>query len=41
MELKELIFIPRGDGVLRYQGTLCVPDVDDLRSQIFEEDHGS
>ena len=29
------------DGVLRYQGRLCVPKVDGLRDQILEEDHGS
>ena len=39
MELKELVlcklnkfFSIRGDGVLRYQGRLCVPNVDDLRN---------
>jgi len=30
-----------GDGVLRYQGRLCVPDVDGLREKILEEAHGS
>ena len=30
-----------GDGILRYQERLCVPDVDDLRKQIMEEAHGS
>ena len=30
-----------GDGVLRYQGRLCVPNVDGLRNQILEEAHGS
>ncbi|TMW96356.1 hypothetical protein EJD97_007501 [Solanum chilense] len=46
MELKELIlrkfndsFPQGGDGVLKYQGRLCVPDVDDLRRKIFEEAH--
>ena len=29
------------DGVLRYQGRLCVPDVEHLRKQIVEEAHGS
>ena len=29
------------DGVLRYQGRLCVPDVDGLRDRILEEAHGS
>ena len=32
---------PRGDGQLRYQGRLCVPDVADLRGQILEEAHVS
>ena len=27
--------------MLRYQGRLCVPDVDDLRGMILEESHGS
>ena len=32
---------PRGgDGVLRYQGRLCAPKVDDLRNCILEEAHG-
>ena len=31
----------KGDGVLRYQGRLCVPNVEDLRKQILEEAHGS
>ena len=26
--------------MLRYQGRLCVPDVDGLRDRIFEEAHG-
>ena len=30
-----------GDTVLRYQGRLCVLDVDSLRGQILEEAHGS
>ena len=44
MELKESVlrksnecFSQGGYGVLRYQGMLCVPDVDDLRGQILEE----
>ena len=48
MELKESVlnkynesFSQRGDGVLRYQGRLCVPNVDDLRRQIMEEAYGS
>ena len=28
------------DGVLRYQWQLCVPNVDDFRNRILEEDHG-
>ena len=27
--------------MLRYQGILCVPDVDDLRNRVLEEAHGS
>ncbi|WMV46376.1 hypothetical protein MTR67_039761, partial [Solanum verrucosum] len=30
-----------GDGVLKYQGRLCVWDVDGLREKILEEAHGS
>ena len=30
----------RGDCVIRYQGILCVPDIEDLRKQIPEEAHG-
>ena len=30
-----------GDGVLRYQGRLCVPKVDELWDQILEEAHES
>jgi len=48
VELKESVlkksvevFSQRGDGVLRYQGRLCVPDVDGLREQILEEAHSS
>ena len=48
MELKEFVLIKlnesfslRGDGVLRYQQRLCVPDVDGLRDRILEEAHGS
>ena len=46
MELKDSVFgkfvetfSQEGDGVLRYQGRLCVPDVDDLRMKILEEAH--
>ena len=48
MELKESFlgklnesFSFEGDGVLRYQGILCVPNVDVLRDRILEEAHGS
>ena len=48
MELKESVlgklnesFSLRWDGVLRYQGRLCVPNVDDLRNRILEKAHGS
>ena len=30
-----------GGGALRYQGSLCVPNVDDLRNRILNEAHGS
>ena len=33
-------YFPKGDGVLRYKGTLCVSDVDNLRGRILEEAHG-
>ena len=29
------------DGLLRYQGSLYVPDIDDLRRQILGKAHGS
>ena len=47
MELQKFVLsklndlFSRGDGVLRYQGWLCVPDVDNLSSKILEEDHWS
>ena len=48
MELKESVlsksnesFSQGRDGVLMYQGKLCVLDVVDLRSEILEEAHGS
>ncbi|WMV18993.1 hypothetical protein MTR67_012378 [Solanum verrucosum] len=48
VELKEFVlkrsveaFSQGGDGVLRYQGQLCVPDDDGLREQILEEAHSS
>ncbi|WMV50558.1 hypothetical protein MTR67_043943 [Solanum verrucosum] len=41
VELKEVVlkksvkdFSQGGDGVIRYQGRLCVPNVNDLREQI-------
>ena len=44
MELKELVLIKPnesfslgGDGVLRYQGRLCIPNVNGLRIQILEK----
>ena len=30
-----------GDGVLRYEGRVCVPNIDDLRSRIIDKAHGS
>ena len=48
MELKESVlgmlnqsFSLRGDGVLRYLGRLCVPNVDRLRNRILKEAHVS
>ena len=48
MDLKESVFGKMnesfslgGDGVLKYQGRLCVPDVEGLRVQILTEAHGS
>ncbi|WMV58293.1 hypothetical protein MTR67_051678 [Solanum verrucosum] len=48
VELKEMVlrksdetFSEGGDDVLRYQGPLCVPNVDDLRDQIFSDAHSS
>ena len=49
MELKEFVLgklnesfsLGGGDGVLRYQGKLCVHNVDGLRNRILEETHGS
>ena len=47
MELKEQVFFKyseafflRWDGVLRYQGRLCVPNVNGLRKRILEKYHG-
>ncbi|KAH0739661.1 hypothetical protein KY290_038366 [Solanum tuberosum] len=46
LELKEnvhkqkvMAFEQRADGVLRYQGRLCVPKVDELQERIMEEAH--
>ncbi|WMV25474.1 hypothetical protein MTR67_018859 [Solanum verrucosum] len=48
VELKEMMvkksvedFSQGGDGVLRYQGRLCVPNVDDLREKFLLEAHSS
>ena len=35
------VFSQGGDGVLRYQGRLCVPDVGELRKHILAEAHNS
>ena len=40
-EKKVEVFSKGGDGVLRYQGRLCVPKVDDLRRLILQEAHNS
>ncbi|XP_047263672.1 uncharacterized protein LOC124896191 [Capsicum annuum] len=34
-----MLFEIGGDGILRYQGRLCVPDVDGLQKQILDEAH--
>ena len=48
MELKESVlnknnesFSQGEDGVLRYQGMLCVREVDGLRQKMTDEAHGS
>ena len=39
---QKIKFPPQGgDGVLRFQGRLCVPNVDDLRQRIMAEVHGA
>ena len=38
---KTEVFSQGGDGVGRYQGRLCVPDVGDLRQHILAEAHNS
>ena len=35
------VFSQGGDGVLRYQGRLCVPDVGELRKHILKVAHNS
>ena len=35
------VFSQGGDGVLRYQGRFCVPDVGNFRQHILAEDHNS
>ena len=35
------VFYQRGDGVLRYQGRLCVPDVGEFRQHILAKAHNS
>lgn len=47
LELKALVkdgkvevFSQGGDGVLRYQGRLCMPCLDGLREKILDEAHG-
>ena len=39
-KLNETLYLG-GGAVLRYQGRLCVPNVDELRNRILEETHGS
>ena len=48
MELKDSMLVTMNesfalvdDNILRYQDKLCVPDVDDLRTNINVEAHGS
>ena len=48
MEMKDSVLLKMhesfalgDDGILRYQNRLCVPDVDDLRTKIVTEAHGS
>ena len=38
---REEVFSQGGDGVLRYQGRLSVPDVGELRQHILVEAHSS
>ena len=48
MELKDSMLLKMnesfalgGDGILRYQDRLCVQDIDNLRTRIVAESHGS
>ena len=48
MELKDSVLLKMNesfafvdDGILRYKDRLCLPDVDDLRTRIVAEAHGS
>ncbi|KAH0636415.1 hypothetical protein KY290_036860 [Solanum tuberosum] len=38
---KVMAFAQGGDGILRYQGRVCVPRVDELQERIMEEAHSS
>lgn len=38
---KVLVFSKGGDGLLRYQGRLCVPNVEGLRDRILAEAHNA
>ncbi|MCI50187.1 hypothetical protein A2U01_0071431, partial [Trifolium medium] len=40
-EGKEVDFRVDGNGVVRYHGRVCVPDVPELRNMILEEGHRS
>ncbi|MCI69250.1 hypothetical protein A2U01_0090511, partial [Trifolium medium] len=40
-EGKEVDFEVDGNGVVRYRGRVCVPDVPELRKMILEEGHRS
>ncbi|MCI55937.1 hypothetical protein A2U01_0077188, partial [Trifolium medium] len=40
-EGKEVDFGIDENGVMRYRGRVCVPDVPELRKMILEEGHGS
>ena len=41
LKQKVMAFTQGGDGVLRFQGRLCVPNVDDIRERIMAEAHSS